>query len=232
LSQEFIQNWAQSVINPSDATAAARREDRHWQIAEIRPDLAHPINDMRRGILEALPDIRATQYGHQPHHLLHRDVYGGQVIDTGARLNMRPTANAYDIGRTIAIDVAFLRTTTIADTLTRPLPQAVFHELRQRHFTGNTTATQYGSPTVTATDNAVYLEREPARPDPVDDHRIRYFWFVRADAWGRIALYPPGHIHNTDPYEWTSIYPIPDDAVEGDLNGPWPVDNSIFSPQQ
>ena len=232
LSQEFIQNWAQSVINPSDATAAARSEDRHWQIAEIRPDLAHPINDMRRGILEALPEIRATQYGHQPHHLLHRDVYGGQVIDTGARQNMRPTANAYDIGRTIAFDVAFIRSTTIADTLTRPLSQAEFHELRHHHFTGDTTATQYGPPTVTATTNAVYLEREPARPDPVDDHRIRYFWFVRADAWGRIALYPPGHIHNTDPYEWTSIYPIPDDAVEGDLNGPWPVDNSIFSPQQ
>ena len=99
--------------------------------------------------------------------------------------------------------------------------------MARRHLVFNPPRTLrvHGLPqAATAFTNVVHFEREPARPDPVDDHRVRYFWFVRADD------YPPWHIHNTDPYEWTSIYPIPDDAIEGDLTGPWPVDNSTFRP--
>ena len=162
---------------------------------------------------------------------IRHEVYDAHILDTGARLHRRPAANAYDIGRMIAIETAHTQHDVLQASLTRAMAMPEF--MVRRHLVYDPPRTLYGLPQAATTfNNVVHFEREAARPDPVDDHRIRYFWFVRADDWGRIALYPPGHIHNTDPYEWTSIYPIPDDAIEGDLNGPWPVDNSTFNPQQ
>ena len=238
-SQQYMQAWAHGILDPSDSNANATlvSEGRFWHIASRRPDLAHAIYDMRRGVTAAIPEIlqqrRAPSVpGVNPFEQeIRHEVYDTHILDTGARLHRRPAANAYDIGRMIAIETAHTQHDVLQASLTRAMAMPEF--MARRHLVYDTPRTLYGLPQAAATFNNVgHFEREEARPDIVDDHRIRYFWFVRADDWGRIALYPPGHIHNTDPYEWTSIYPIPDDAIEGDLQGPWPFDDSTFRPQQ
>jgi hypothetical protein len=103
--------YAQSIIDPNDPDTNARLyEGRYWHIAARRPDLAHDIYDMRRGVTSALLDGQTMASTDPTVNILQT----AQIFDTGT-LQHR-TATPYEIGRMIAFNAALVYSSTQTTT--------------------------------------------------------------------------------------------------------------------
>jgi hypothetical protein len=115
-SQHYMRLYAHSLLNPNDPNSnAALHEARYWYIATSRPDLAHAIYDLRRGVTSALPDIHALANNEDENHIpdpIVNLLHSAHTIDTDTRLQTRLTATPYEIGRMIAFNAALIQRST------------------------------------------------------------------------------------------------------------------------